>query len=77
MTVHYKAVRNGKTVWEGTSKEYDRLTIPEEHRNRPKTGVTKLYVDDELIAVQEPIDPDEEAQVVAQHHRDLGTEDTK
>lgn len=77
MTVHYKAEKNGKTVWEGTSKEYDRETIPAEWRGRPESGTVKLFVDGELIGVQKPIDPEEEAEIVARRAEDAAREDSQ
>jgi hypothetical protein len=52
MTVHYKVTENGRTVYEHKTKTYDKDGIPVEWRGRPAKGTRRLYVNDELIAVQ-------------------------
>jgi hypothetical protein len=48
----YRVEQDGKVVYEGKSKQYDKDGIPAEWRDRPTSGEVRLYVDDELIGVQ-------------------------
>lgn len=53
----YRVKADRKTVW---SKNIDgdvtTKNFPERFRGRPDTGTVELYVDDELIGVQTPLD---------------------
>lgn len=51
----YRVEMDGETVYENKTKKYEKDGIPVEYRNRPPAGsVIRLYVDDELIAVNVP-----------------------
>lgn len=53
---NYRAVKDGEEVLNVTTADYQGLEPFGEHRERPESGRVELYVDDELIAVQEPLD---------------------
>ena len=65
MTV-YRVVADGVEVHRVETAEYEGLEPFAEHTTRPDSGRVELWVDDELVGVQEPLDLDAEAAVLAQ-----------
>lgn len=70
----YRVEKDGVVVYEHETDEYEKEGIPAEYRARPESGEVRLYVDDELIGVQIPLDVEEEETVKAQRALDLPEE---
>jgi hypothetical protein len=63
----YRVVKDGTEVLNVQTDEYEGLEPFGEHRQRPESGRVELWVDDEIVAVQEPLDEAaEQAALVAQ-----------
>lgn len=55
--MRYRVEIDGKTVWQKRTKAYEGLAVfPIEHRSRPRSGEVRLFIDDECIGVQTPLE---------------------
>lgn len=62
MACTYQVAVDGAVVWTHETDEYEGLaTFPEEYRGRPDSGEVMLIVNDEVVAVQRPLDPSDPA----------------
>lgn len=59
--MRYRVVKDGETVVDVVTESYEGLGPFGEHVERPEVGRVELWLDDELVGVQEPHDETFEA----------------